>query len=87
MKFERIKVGDILYDVHSERLGNTTIRSVGVWRVKILEVHEDHAIVSWNGNSPQRYSRKQIARLRAKEPTLIKCGFGYRLAKRGEVQP
>lgn len=88
MKYEKIKAGDVLYDVHSYRMGNTTIRSMGVWQVKVITLHpEDRtATVSWNGNRPERYYASDLKRLREKEPTLIKTGFfgQRRLARRGE---
>lgn len=70
-KFELIKAGDVLYDVHSERMGNTTMRRQGVWEVYVKEVHDGYAIVSWNGNPPQRYNRSQIDKLRKNEPKKL----------------
>lgn len=92
MKYEKIKVGDVLYDVHSCRIGNTTIRSVGVWPVRILDLHPEtqSATVSWNGNDdrPRRYFRRDLAKLRAKEPELIQGFMGsMRLAPRKKAAP
>lgn len=73
IKFEKVKAGDRLWDYHSERAGNTTMRRWGNWEVEIVSVHPDeekpylsYAIVRWNGNREQRYSRRQVERLRAK---------------------
>lgn len=38
MKFEKIKPGMTLYDVHSYQMGNTTIRSMGCWEVAVDSV-------------------------------------------------
>lgn len=80
MKFDKIKVGDILFDVHSYRMGNTSIRTVGVWPVRILELHPESqsATVSWNHNDdrPRRYFRRDLEKLRAKEPELVEGFFG-----------
>jgi len=66
IKFEKIKAGDVLWDYHSVRAGNTTMRRWGNWRVRIIEI--DHAagfaIVSWNGNQPQKWFRRQLEKLR-----------------------
>lgn len=53
-KFDTIKPGDILYDVHSYRMGNTKMRAQGCWEVRVIEVDAERrrALVSWNGNTP-----------------------------------
>lgn len=88
MKFEKIKAGDVLYDVHSYRMGNMTIRSVGVWDVRVLTIDATtrSAIVSWNGNRPETMHERSLVKLRGKRPILIEgfCG-SRRLARRGEV--
>lgn len=89
MKFERIKPGMVLYDVHSERMGNTTMRSVGVWPVHIVSVDADKrtAVVHWNVtfNRAQTYYERQLTRLREKKPQLVRDFMGrYRLARRGD---
>jgi len=91
MRFEKIKAGDVLYDVHNYRMGNTTIRSVGAWPVKIIELHPESqsATVSWNHNDdrPRRYGRRDLERLKAKEPVLVDTGFfgQKRRATRAEI--
>lgn len=85
MKFEKIQAGQTLFDVHSYRTGNTTLRSVGVWPVKILSVHPESrtAMVSWNGNGPERMYEASLAKLRAKEPELEKGFMGqYRIKRK-----
>ncbi len=87
MKFEKIKAGDTLYDVHSYRMGNTTIRTVGVWSVRVVEVNHATrcALVSWNGNMPEMYSERTLTRLKTKEPVLERGVFGsWRIAKRSK---
>lgn len=65
---KQIKPGDILWDVRKERMGNTTMRRTAVRPVRIIEVHPDHALVSWNHNSPQKYYAKSLSRLKRKKP-------------------
>ena len=82
----KLKPGMVVYDAHSQKMGNTTMRTMGVWPVKIVEVHENSVIASWNGNAPRKYYGTKFP-WRANKPKLVKCGFGYRLAKRGEIVP
>lgn len=89
MKFEKIEPGMILWDVHSYRMGNTTVRSLGTWQVKILSVDRERqcASVSWNGNPAQTYYRLRLEKLKDKKPTLVRTGFGaYRRPTREEAK-
>lgn len=57
IKTSDLKVGDVLHDVHSTRMGNTTMRCEGHWTAKVMAVDEDGswADVSWNGNEARRF--------------------------------
>ncbi len=68
MKYEKIEPGMVLLDIHSERCGNTTMRELGLWRVAIISVdREKHsALVSWNGNPPKTWYKRELERLKAK---------------------
>jgi hypothetical protein len=68
--FDRIKVGDVLYDVHSVQAGNTTMRRMGCWKVyvKSIDLTKRTAMCSWNGNPPRVYSERDIRRLRRSPP-------------------
>ena len=72
-KFHTVKAGDILYDVHRERMGNTTMSRLGCWTVEVIDIdHEEgRATVRWNGNRPQTYFVRQIERLRRSIPKKI----------------
>jgi hypothetical protein len=65
IKFEKIVPGMILYDRHSERMGNTTIRCVDEWKVKIVSIDPttNTAEVQWNYNRPQTYDKRRLERL------------------------
>ena len=65
IKFEKIQPGMTLYDRHSHRLGNTTLRTIGEWRVDVLEVNTDarSALVSWNGNRAETWHAGRLCRL------------------------
>jgi len=65
VKFEKVKPGMVLYDRHKYRMGNTTIRSIGEWEVRVLEVDSEKrtALCSWNGNRPETYFARDFAGL------------------------
>lgn len=52
VSFDTLKAGDILYDCHRHKLGNTTMSVMGVWKVYVKEVSlfKREALTSWNGN-------------------------------------
>ncbi len=64
IKFDSVKVGDVLYDCHKRRMGNTTVRAMGTWTVKIVEKVEGGCWVSWNGNARQFYGTRKVEKLR-----------------------
>ncbi len=76
--FDRVKAGDVLYDVHREKMGNTTLSRVGCWPVRVLEVNqaEGWAVVSWNGNAAKKWWRSRVERLRRSPPKTSKKGGG-----------
>jgi hypothetical protein len=77
MKFEKLKPGMVIWDVHSYTMGHTKVRSVGCWAVKIVEVHEDRSITaSWNGNQPKRIVERHWRKFRAKKPELVLNSLG-----------
>lgn len=84
IKWETVKAGDRLYDVHSYRMGNTTMRSVGVWDVRIVQVSHDAgwARVSWNGNPEEVWRRGRVEKLRRKKPELERSVSGVARVKR-----
>ena len=87
IKFEKIKPGMVLYDVHTYRRGNTTLRSYGEWEVDIIEVYPEtrSASVRWNGNRPEVWREKQLNGLRAKPTEMVRDFFGaQRPAKKHE---
>ena len=84
MKPDNVKVNDVLYDCHKHQAGNTTMRVMGVWEVRILRIEMVDApapfrrfIVSWNGNSPEKYYDRDIEKLRKYPPEFYRydvCG-------------
>lgn len=68
IKFEKIAPGMTLLDIHSYRMGNTAMRKLGLWRVEIVSVDSQtcSAMVRWNGNPPQRWTKRQLEKLYSK---------------------
>lgn len=88
-KIEKLKAGDIVYDVGRTKMGNTTMSTVSVWHVFIREVNidENYVVASWNGNAPKKFYWRDIKSWRVNEPVLINnAGWGRRLATREELK-
>ena len=68
--FDTIKVGDVLYDVGKVRMGNTSMRSIVVWRVTIKEIDSEKriALASWNGNAAKWWTEARLKNLRRSPP-------------------
>ncbi len=66
MKFEKIRPGMVLYDRHKYRAGNTTMRVLGEWTVRIVstDAATRTAVASWNGNPPQKWPERNLAKLK-----------------------
>jgi hypothetical protein len=69
-KFDTVKPGDVLYDVHRARMGNTTMSRLDYWAVYVESVDYDNytAMCKWNGNPAQMYCKRRIERLRRSKP-------------------
>jgi hypothetical protein len=82
IKFEKVTAGSVLLDVHRERMGNTTMRQWGCWRVYVVSLDREKglAVVRWNGNSPQTWDRRKIEKLFVKPP----LGYRTQCARRGD---
>jgi len=70
--FDRIKPGDVLYDVHRQRMGNTTMSRLACFTVEVVSVDRvgRTAECRWNSNPPRTYFEHSIKRLRRSKPTL-----------------
>lgn len=80
IKFEKIEEGMTLYDVHSTRMGNTTIREQGLWRVRVIAVDTEKrkVLASWNGNKPRWYFEGQITKFRKNPPEWMRRSMSRR---------
>ena len=75
VKFELVKAGDVLYDVHREKAGHTNMSRLGCWEVKVEEINHEEgwAMCRWNVmNPPKRWSRRRVEKLRRSKPKSLK---------------
>lgn len=65
VSFDKIKPGMELLDIHRERAGSTTMRRLGLWKVKVVTVDPSSrtAMCSWNGNKPTLYTERSLKKL------------------------
>lgn len=66
VKWELVKAGDLLWDSHREKMGNTTLSRMGSWPVRVVSI--DHvkntAQCAWNYNPAATWSRRRVEKLR-----------------------
>jgi len=65
ISFDKLVPGMRLHDVHSYRMGNTTMSALGCWPVRVISVDSVNrrAMVSWNGNPPESWGERRLRRL------------------------
>lgn len=71
IKPELVKVGDVLWDCHRTRMGNTTMTRMGAWDVRVVDIgNQDKPVaertwtVRWNSNPETQYSYRRMRGLR-----------------------
>lgn len=60
MKISQLESGMQVWSVTRTKMGNTTITTVIVHPVFIIEIHDNHVIARWNGNAPRRFGETAI---------------------------
>jgi hypothetical protein len=87
MKFDSIRAGDVYYTVSRNKMGNTTMSTTAVHRVRVISCDsvKETVVASWNGNQSRTYYERDYSKWRKNEPLLVKSGFGHRLATREEI--
>ena len=80
IKIESLKAGDVLYDVHSERAGNTTMRREGVWEcyVRAVDPNGQWVEISRNGNPARRFAAVPRGYKRAPKEWILSELFSAR---------
>jgi len=83
----KLKPGQILFETTRRTMGNTTMKTTSVYRIEVKEVHEDHVIASWNGNTPKRYPQFKIGGWRVTKPIMVESRTmgSMRVAHRDEI--
>ncbi len=87
MKFNDIQPGQTVYMTQTYTMGNTSMKSVGVYPVyvKSVDAENEKVLASWNGNEVRSYYKRDFSKWKKDRPKLIALGHGqHRLAKRGE---
>lgn len=88
MKFDKLTVGMTLFDVRSTRVGNTALKTLSLYRSKVVEIDNEkrRALISWNSNPASWYSEHGIEKVfKDKEPVLVKTRYGSRRPTREEL--
>lgn len=88
MKFDSIRAGDAYYTVTRQKMGNTTMSTIAVHKVRVISCDsvKETVVASWNGNAERTYTERDYSKWRKSEPLLVKSGFGKRLATREEIK-
>lgn len=88
MKIEKLSPGMVVWDVHKERMGNTTMRSYASWAVLVISIdlNRQTVMASWNGNPARAYYKNSWSKWRKTEPVWIRSGLGKRPATRAEIK-
>lgn len=86
-KFDCFSPGMVVYDAHMYTMGNTCMRTLGVWSVQIKEVDREKRTIlaSWNGNTAKTMHEREWKKLRLKPPMIIEGRFTRRLATKQEI--
>jgi len=76
--FDRLKVGQVLYTVTSQNMGNTTMHTKVVHTMKVMEINTFKRTVfaSWNGNLPRWHHERHVLAWRVKGPKLRRTAYG-----------
>jgi hypothetical protein len=88
VKWETVKVGDVLWDKQRQKMGNTTMSRDAIFSVRVESINYAHgtAIASWNGNPARWYHRSGIERLYRNKPKTKPSIFDRALeAVKGKV--
>jgi hypothetical protein len=71
--FTSVKAGDVLWEGHRTRSGQSRMSRMSWYQVQIISVHSDHVMASWNTNPPRRYPISSVKRWRRTKPEACKA--------------
>lgn len=65
VRFDKVEPEMELLDIHSYRMGNSSMRRLGLWCVRVISVDKEArtAMCSWNSNPARRYTERDFKRL------------------------
>jgi hypothetical protein len=78
IKFEKIVPDMVLYERKRQKMGNTTLTRVAEYAVRIISVNPTvrYAMVSWNGNAPEKFYERRLTKLYTKKMEKKPTAFG-----------
>lgn len=84
----KLKPGQIVWNIRRHKMGNTTVRTLSVYEIRVISVGEFSVLASWNGNPAKHYTQRDIEKWKLKQPVTIPTwnGYGARLATREEIK-
>src|SRR5687768_5238589 len=77
MKLEHCKPDMTVWEVTSQMMGNTTMRTLALYslRIKEVDLEKRRVFASWNGNEPRWYYK--ITGWKKEKPYLVTTNSGY----------
>lgn len=88
MKINKLKPEEIVYSVEKRTMGNTSMTTTSVFRVRIVEVDPEGkwVMASWNGNPARKFYERMTSKWRKVKPVMIESLNGRsRLATKAEL--
>lgn len=67
---KNLKPGLRVWSVQTVRSTVIGLSRKALYPVDIVEVHNNHVIASWNGNSPKRFNERNVKKWRVNNPKL-----------------
>ncbi len=67
-----LKEGDLLWEGHRTRSAQSSMSRMSWYQIKIVSVHADHVMASWNCNPVRRYNASSVKRWRRTKPAPTK---------------
>lgn len=88
MKISSLTPGQVAWTVTKQKMGNTTVSTVAIHPVRVISVHDDYVVASWNGNAERKFYEKAVKAWRKSKPVTIQSRFSgaKRLATRAEIK-
>ena len=74
MDISALRPDDVVYSVTRQKAGNTMMSRQACHQVRVMEVHADHVVASWNGNPARKFYPREIRKWRRPAPGTRKAG-------------